>query len=128
MYKEYEKFLSDEILVYLRKSQSDDPSLTVEEVLERHESIIRDWIDRNLDAPIPEENWYREVVSGETIAGRPEVQKILRRMESPKIKAVLCVEVQRISRGDLEDCGRIIKLFRFTHTKFITPYKTYDLE
>lgn len=128
MYKEYERFLSDEILVYLRKSRSDDPSFSVEEVLAKHESIIRDWIKSNLDAPVPEENWYKEVVSGETIAGRPEVQKLLRRMESPKIKAVLCVEVQRISRGDLEDCGRIIKLFRYTHTKFITPYKIYDLE
>lgn len=128
MYKEYTKFLPDEILVYLRKSRSDDPSLTVEEVLEKHESIIREWIENNLDGPIPEENYYREVVSGETIAGRPEVQKLLRRMESPKYKAVLCVEVQRISRGDLEDCGRIMKLFRYTHTKFITPYKIYDLE
>ena len=128
MYKEYAKLLPDEILVYLRKSRSDDPMLSVEEVLEKHESILRDWIEKNLDGPIPEENWYREVVSGETIAGRPEVQKVFRRMENPKIKAVLCVEVQRISRGDLEDCVRIIKLFRYTHTQFITPYKTYDLE
>lgn len=127
MYKEIPKFKPEEILVYLRKSRSDDPSLSVEEVLEKHETIIRDWIEQNLDGPVPEENYYREVVSGETIAGRPEVQKVLKRMESPKIKAVLCVEVQRISRGDLEDCGRIIKLFRYTHTHFITPYKIYDL-
>ena len=128
MYKEYPKFKPEEILVYLRKSRSDDPSLSVEEVLQRHENIINEWIDKNLDYKVPEENYYREVVSGETISGRPEVRKLLKRMESPKIKAVLCVEVQRISRGDLEDCGRIMKLFRYTKTMFITPHKIYDLE
>ena len=33
-------FTIDEILEYLRKSQSDDPTLTVEEVLENHEKIL----------------------------------------------------------------------------------------
>ena len=76
MYREMLKFKADEILEYLRKSRSDDPSLTVEEVLQRHENILKDWMDSNLDAPIPEENVYREVVSGETIIGRPEMQKV----------------------------------------------------
>ena len=128
MYREMLKFKADEILEYLRKSRSDDPSLTVEEVLQRHENILKDWMDSNLDAPIPEENVYREVVSGETIIGRPEMQKVLKRIESPKIKAILVVEVQRLSRGDLEDCGRLMKLLRYTHTMVITPYKVYDLE
>jgi hypothetical protein len=48
-------------------------------------------------------------------------------MESPKVKAVLIVEVQRLSRGDLEDCGRLIKLLRYTNTLVITPQKIYDL-
>lgn len=128
MYREIPRFEADEILVYLRKSRSDDPSLTVEEVLERHTKDLNDWIDRNLDEPIREENWFREIVSGETIAGRPEVQKILRKIELPKYKAILTVDVQRLSRGDLEDCGRLIKLLRYTHTMVITPMKVYDLE
>lgn len=128
MYREMFTFRPDEILVYLRKSRSDDPSMSVEEVLQKHETILTEWIEKNLDAPIPEENWYREVVSGETIAGRPEFQKILKRMESPKIKAILSVECARLSRGDLEDCGRLMKLLRYTHVKVITPYKIYDLE
>ncbi len=127
MYREYPHFESDEILEYLRKSRSDDPMLSVEEVLEKHETILNEWAERNLDAPIPAENIYREVVSGETIEGRPEMRKLLKRIESPKIKAVLVVEVQRLSRGDLEDCGRLIKLLRFTHTMVITPQKIYDL-
>ncbi len=122
------QYAADEILVYLRKSRSDDPSLSVEQVLEKHESILREWAERNLETPIPEENIYREVVSGETIDGRPKMQEVLKRMESPKIKAILVVEVQRLSRGDLEDCGRLMKLLRYTHTRIITPVKTYDLE
>ena len=92
MYKEYQKFLPEEILVYLRKSRTDDPTLTVEEVLEKHEGLLKEWQERNLDAPVPEENIYREVVSGETINSRPEFKKLLKRIESPKIKAVLVVE------------------------------------
>ena len=117
-----------EIIVYFRKSRTDDPTLSVEEVLAKHEAILDEWTERNLGAKIPEENKYREVVSGETIADRPEVQKVLKLIESPKIKAILIVEVQRLSRGDLEDAGRLIKLIRYTNTLVITPMKVFDLK
>ena len=126
-YIDFSQFRPDEFLVYLRKSRSDDPLLSVEEVLEKHEAILDEWCERNLGARIPEENKYREVVSGETIADRPKMQEILKRMESPRIKGIIIVEVQRLSRGDLEDAGRIIKLFRYTNTLAVTPQKTYDL-
>ena len=126
-YIDFSQFKADEFLVYLRKSRSDDPLLSVEEVLARHEAMLDEWAVKHLGEKIPEKNKYREVVSGETIADRPEIQTILKKIESPKIKAVLIVEVQRLSRGDLEDAGRIIKLFRFTNTLVITPQKTYDL-
>ena len=117
-----------EILAYFRKSRTDDPTLSVEEVLSKHETILDEWAEKNLGAVIPEENKYREVVSGETISDRPEVQKVLKLIESPKIKAILIVEVQRLSRGDLEDAGRLIKLIRYTNTLVITPMKTFDLK
>lgn len=126
-YFHIEKYLPDEVLEYLRKSRADDPLETVEEVVAKHERILNEWVERNMDDPIPEENVYREVVSGETIEGRPEMQKLLKRIEDPRIKAVLVVEPQRLSRGDLEDCGRLIKLLRYTNTKVITPMRTYDL-
>ena len=126
-YIDFSQFKADEILVYLRKSRTDDPLLTVEEVLAKHEAILDEWAERNLGEKIPEENKFREVVSGETIADRPEVQTVLKKIESPKYKALLIVEVQRLSRGDLEDAGRLIKLLRFTNTLIITPPKTYDL-
>ena len=119
----------DEIIYYLRKSRSDDPLMTVEEVLANHEQRLDAWVERNLPGlgRVPEENRYREVVSGETIASRPDVQEVLRRIESPKIKAVLIIEPQRLSRGDLEDIGRLVKLFRYTNTYVFTERYNYDL-
>ena len=38
MYREL-SYRSDEIIEYLRKSRADDPSLSVEDVLQKHESI-----------------------------------------------------------------------------------------
>ena len=117
----------DEIKAYLRKSRSDDALLTVEEVLQKHETILDEWAEKNVGGKIAEENKYREVVSGETIDDRPEMLQLLKDIESPRVKAVLVVEVQRLSRGDLEDAGRLIKLLRYTNTLVITPQKTYDL-
>ena len=126
-YTETLSFRPEEVLVYLRKSRTDDPTLTVEEVLAKHEASLDEWAEKRLCGKVPEENKFREVVSGETIADRPEMQRILKLIETPKIKAILTVEVQRISRGDLEDAGRIIKLLRYTNTLVITPQKTYDI-
>ena len=130
MYRFYnyaELFKPDEIIDYLRKSQSDDPLLTVEEVLAKHEAILDEWDERHLSAKVPEENRFREVVSGETIKERPEINKVLKLIESPKFKAVKVVEPQRLTRGDLEDIGRIMKLLKHTNTYVITPERIYDL-
>ena len=121
-------FKPDEILLYLRKSRSDDPQFSIEEVLQKHETILNEWIAKNLDGMIPEENRYREVVSGESIEDRIEFQKLLKRAESPKIKAVLVVELQRLGRPDLEEIGRITKIFRYTNITVITPMKAYNLQ
>lgn len=117
----------EEVIDYLRKSRSDDPLLTVEEVLEKHEAILDEWSEKHLGGKVPEENKFREVVSGETIDDRPEIQKVLKLIENPRIKAIKVVELQRLSRGDLEDAGRLMKLLRYTNTMVITPQKIYDL-
>ena len=114
-------------LVYLRKSRSDSPLETVEEVLERHEKQLQEYAQRTFGKPIPEENIFREVESGETIADRPEMKEILSRIESKNIDGVIVIEPQRLSRGDLVDCGNIIRAFKYTDTKILTPMKTYDL-
>lgn len=120
-------FTPEQVLDYLRKSQSDDPLLTVEEVLQTHEQILDDLTTRLIGGVVPEHNKFREVVSGETLSDRPEIQKLLRLIESPKIKAVACVEPQRLTRGDYEDIGRLMKLLKYTDTLVITQTRVYNL-
>lgn len=114
--------------MYLRKSRADGESETVEEVLAKHYKILQDYAIAKLGGPIPENRIYREVVSGETIQDRPEMIKLLDLIQNENITGVLVVEPQRLSRGDLSDCGTIIRAFRYTKTLIVTPPKTYDLE
>lgn len=127
MYREIPTFYNYEVLEYDRKSRSDDPLLSVEEILERHGKILEEYALKHLNGLIPEENKYKEVGSSETIDDRPEMLRLLKAVESPAVKAVMVVDVQRLSRGDLEDAGRLIKILRYTNTYVITPHKIYDL-
>lgn len=130
MYNYYFKELPtpEEILVYLRKSRADDPLLTVAEVLSKHKSILDEWVEKNLPTPIPEKNYFKEVISGgDSIADRPEFQKLLKLIESPSYKAVLVLDVDRLGRPDTEEIGRLTKIFRYTDTLVITPMMIFDL-
>lgn len=127
MYKEYPKFHNYEVKEYGRKSRTDDPLLTVEEILEKHSKIIEEYAEKYLGGPIPDENKYMEVKSGESLKDRPEITRLLKDIENPAVKAIAVVEVQRLSRGDLEDAGKLIRLLRYTNTFVITPMKIYDL-
>lgn len=127
MYKEYPTFRPEEILEYDRKSRFDDPLLSVEEQLEKHEKILDEYAMRYFGGSLPAGNRYREVGSGETLKSRPEVNKLLKRIERPEIKGVLIVDVQRLSRGNLSDAGKLIDLFRYSNTYVITPHKIYDI-
>lgn len=118
----------DEVIMYLRKSRADDPTLSVDEVLSKHEAILDEWVEKNLSAPIPSENRYREIVSGgDSIADRPEFQKVLKRIEGADTKAVLVVEISRLGRPDMEEIGKISKMFRYTNTLVITPSRTFNV-
>ena len=116
-------------LMYLRKSRQDDPNETVSEVLAKHEAILQEWAKRELGYEIPEDFIYREVVSGgESIDEREEMRKVLSRMEDPKVAGIIVVDPQRLTRGSLEDCGRLISTLRYTRTLVATPMMTYDME
>lgn len=127
MYKEYPTFYWYQVYKYGRKSRFDDPYLSVEEVLEKHNRMLDEYAEKYLGGPIPPNQNFQEVVSGESLDDRPEITKLLKAIESPDVKAILVVDVQRLSRGDLEDAGRLIKLLRYTNTYVITPGKIYDL-
>lgn len=117
----------EEVLIYLRKSRTDDPALSVSETLSKHEQMLDGYCLRTWGELVPEQNRFREIVSGETIEARPEIKKVLRLIEQDRFKAILIVEPQRLSRGDLEDIGRISKILRYTNTTVITLQCIYDL-
>ena len=111
--------------IYLRKSREDIESEKYgeSETLARHEKILTTLAEKkNLHIS----KIYREVVSGETISERKEMQKLLKDVENEKWTGILVVEVERLARGDTADQGRVAKAFKYSHTKIITPVKIYD--
>lgn len=119
----------EEIIMYLRKSRSDDPLLSVEEVLSKHEQMLDDYLSTasSVTSTVPGANRLREVVSGETLNSRPMMLELLRRVESPSIKAILIKEPSRVSRGSLKEIGHIVEILRYTRTLVLTPQYAYDL-
>lgn len=117
----------DNYIMYLRKSRADDQNETVEEVLAKHETILQNFSISKFGERIPDKNIFREVVSGETIDDRPMIKKVLKMIENDDILGVLVVEPQRLTRGDMIDCGTIINAFKYSSTLIITPTKTFDL-
>ena len=124
---ELSKISVEDIIIYLRKSRA-ERNETVEEVLARHERILQDYAVEVFGDKIPERNIYREVVSGETLDERCEIKKVFGRLEDEEnIKGVLVIEPQRVSRGDMLDCGRVVNILKYSNTLCITITKTYDL-
>ena len=129
LYNSYsnEKFINalGEYAIYLRKSRTDmEAEARGEgETLVRHEKIL---LDLAKQKGIKIGKIYREIVSGETIEARPEVQKLLADVKKSIWKGILVVEVERLARGDTEDQGTVAKAFKISNTKIITPMKTYD--
>ncbi|MCI8373418.1 MAG: recombinase family protein [Clostridiaceae bacterium] len=119
---------TEEYLIYLRKSQADNPHESIKEVLEKHETQLQEFAEHELGCRIPESCIYREVVSGETIRDRIMINEVLKRIELGSIKGVITIEPQRLGRGDLEDCGKIVNAFRYSNTLVVTPVKTYNLQ
>lgn len=109
--------------IYLRKSRADLEYENEIDTLIKHEKTLLELADkRNLTIS----NIYREVVSGDTIASRPQMQRLLSDVEQGLYKGVLVMEVERLARGDTIDQGIVAQAFKFSNTKIITPIKTYD--
>lgn len=119
------------IIIYLRKSREDmidGRYASDEETLARHEEQLQMWARNNLGYEIPPENIFKEVGSGEKIKNRPVFQDVLKMIEREEVDGVLVLNCSRLSRGDLVDCGTIIKTFEITNTLVLTPPKLYNLK
>ena len=111
--------------IYLRKSRADAEAEShgEGETLARHEAQLLELARRkNLSIGAI----YRELVSGETIAARPEMQKLLTAVNEGAFEGVLVMEIERLARGDTMDQGLVAQTFKYSGTKIITPTKTYD--
>ena len=110
--------------IYLRKSRADmDAERQGIDTLARHEKILTSYAAEH---GYSIGKIYREVVSGDTIAARPQVQQMLQDAEAGMWEGVLVMEVERLSRGATIDQGIIAQVFKFSNTKIITPYKVYN--
>lgn len=114
-------------VIYLRKSRAD---IEAEErgegeTLARHEAALLALAEKQ---GLAIGAIYKEIVSGETIAARPEMQKLLDEVASGKWDGVLVMEIERLARGNTMDQGLVSNAFTYSGTKIITPAKTYDPE
>lgn len=69
---------------------------------------------------------YEEVVSGEYISERPEMQRMLREVDLGLVDAVLCMDLDRLGRGDMVDQGTIYRVFKNSETVILTPSEIID--
>lgn len=116
----------DQYLIYLRKSRKDrDTELEtgVFDTLRRHRDTLLA-LARRQHYSIA--GIFEEVVSGDTIAERPEMQKLLSAVETGRYAGVLVMEVPRLARGNTRDQGTVAETFKYSDTKIITPDKIYD--
>ncbi|MBX5436723.1 MAG: recombinase family protein [Alicyclobacillaceae bacterium] len=115
------------VAIYLRKSRAD---LEAEargegETLSKHRRTLMELAKRyHYDI----EDIYEEIVSGERILDRPEMQRLLQNVRQGKYTAVLCMDIDRLGRGNMIDQGLIHEAFKTSETLIITPRKVYDLD
>jgi DNA invertase Pin-like site-specific DNA recombinase len=115
-----------ECIEYLRKSQFDRDfaDLSIEETLAKHEQSLNEFIEKT-DYTVTEV--LKEVVSGETLAQRPQMMLLLDKINSGNYYGVICKDIDRLSRGNSLDSGYIMQVLKINNCKIITPEKVYDL-
>ena len=108
--------------IYLRKSRADTEAEQrgEGETLTRHKNILLE-IAKKHNLTITQ--IYHEIVSGDSISSRPQMQKLLQDITDNKYIGVLVMEIERLARGDQ---GIVAQAFKSSNTKIITPTKTYD--
>lgn len=111
--------------MYLRKSRADAEAEArgEGETLSRHHRTLLELAKRR-GIQVTQE--YREIVSGDSIAARPQMQAMLQAVSEGKYTGVLCMEIERLARGNTIDQGIVAQAFKDSGTLIITPVKTYD--
>ena len=120
----------DKYAIYLRKSRADEEAEQSdnEDTLSRHRRILTDLAARK---GYYVEKIYEEVISGQTIEARPEIQQLIKDCYEGKYKGIIVIEVTRLSRGSQGDAQIIMDCLKYSNHNngilVITPTKTYDI-
>lgn len=116
----------NEVCIYLRKSRKDLEIETREgiKVLDKHEKIL---IDLASKKGYSVKKLRKEIASGDSLAYRPQMVKLLEEVNAGCYDGIMCMDLDRLGRGDMEEQGVILKSLRKNNTKIITPHKVYDL-
>lgn len=112
--------------IYLRKSRQDEEIEKKEntDTLARHRSTLLAIAKKqHLDIIEVKE----EIVSGGSISSRPKMLELLEEVKNNNYDAVLCIDLDRLGRGGMQDQGLILDTFKESNTLIITPDKTYNL-
>ena len=114
--------------MYLRRSRADEDAerMGAGETLTRHQTMLQELAQRLIGHEIPGSAIYREIVSGDTVANRPEMRRLLADVERGQWDGALVADIDRLARGDTMDQGLVAQTFLYSHTLIITPMKTYD--
>lgn len=115
----------DKVAIYLRKSRADEQGASIEETLSRHKSTLLSFAKTNKLNIV---KIYEEVVSGESLFSRPQMLELLQDIEDNKFSAVLCMDIDRLGRGNMKEQGIILETCKTSRTLIITPRKVYDLD
>lgn len=116
--------------IYLRKSRADAEAekLGEGETLARHKKILTELAARK---GFYVGKIYQEIVSGETIAARPQIQALIEDCYAGKYRGIIVVEISRLSRGNQGDAQTILDCLKFANKNngmlVVTPTKTYDI-
>lgn len=115
----------DDYAIYLRKSRKDLDleALGEGETLARHRTALLELADKK---GLKITRIYEEMVSGESIADRPQMQQLLDDVCAGTYAGVLVMEVERLARGNTKDQGEVAEAFSVSNTLIVTPTKTYD--
>ena len=104
---------------------TDYDEVSVEETLSRHRQILdRFCKDKKLNVV----EVLEEVVSGESLAARPQMMRLLDLVSTGMYAGVACMDIERLSRGSSMEAGYIMQIFQTNYCKIITPGKTFDLQ
>lgn len=121
------QYTQDKYAMYLRKSRADLEleAMGEEETLARHKKMLENLAARH-GISMNQITVYHELVSGDSIDERPEMQRLLSDVYAREYKGVLVVEVERLARGNTRDQGEVADAFQYSNTEIITPSKVYD--